>query len=232
MLWTKALTIVCLIGLAGCGIPPVDTTFISSVPADARSFAVAQKAVRACTDLHNREKVLNSFRQAGFGVSRQQVDIRGGRKIERISISSPDDAVSVLYLGNGCFVGLVNMTPSQSSRLASIWVEAYEAKPNSEFGDGLSDHVSGAWRRYFTEPARFPDKAPYSHRIVIAAYKTWPHGPYDPQRKVGYSIEGIFPDKPGAAVRLSHVIGCNAFVSTGPNSGVILPCSEPDFRPG
>ena len=91
--------------------------------------------------------------------------------------------------------------------------------------------MSGAWRRFFTEPARIPDKAAYSHRIYIAAYKTWPQGPYDPQRNVAYSIDGTFPNKPGAAVRLSHVTECNPRFATGPRSGVFLPCSASTYTP-
>lgn len=227
MSWTKALSVFFLFGLAGCGIPPVNKALISDVPADAQSFAVAQKAVRACYGANS----LSKFRRAGFGVSSQQVEIRGGRKIKRTLISSPDEAVSVLKHGNTCYVGLKNMTPSQSSRLASIWVKAFDAKPNSEFGDGLSDHVSGAWRRFFTEPANIPNKAAYIHRIYIAAYKTWPHGPYDPQRNIPFSIEGTFPDTAGAAVRLSHVIECKPNIKTGPRSGAFLPCSGPTYRP-
>ena len=83
--------------------------------------------------------------------------------------------------------------------------------------DGLSDHVSGAWRNFFTEPARIPDKAAYYHRIYIAAYKTWPSGPYDPQRNLPYRAESIFPDGPGAAVRLSHVTECKPQIKTGPS---------------
>jgi hypothetical protein len=216
--------------LASCSIPPVDTTYISSTPADARSFAVAQRAVRACTNMLDRERVLNQFRRSGFKVQRQQIELRRGRTTERAIITAPDPRVSVLYGGGRCYVGLENMTPEQSSQLAKIWVKSYGAEPNSAYGDGLSDHVSGAWRRFFTEPARFPDKAPYYHRIYIAAYKTWPSGPYDPQRNIAYSVAGIFPDKPGAAVKLAHAVECKPIVKTGPRSGAFLPCSGPEFR--
>ena len=225
----KFPSVLCFLGLIGCGIPPVDTTLVSKTPADAKSFAVAKQAVRACKSWPNREK---NFRQAGFGYTTQTVALRNGREISRIIVSSPNDAVSVLIDGSSCYVGLENMTPSQSYELAQIWVQSYGAQPNSTYGDGLSDHVSGAWRNFFTEPARFPDKAAYSHRVYIASYKTWPHGPYDPQRNIAYDIGGIFPkNTPGAAVRLTHVVECIPIVSTGPRSGAFLPCSGPDFRP-
>lgn len=227
MSYKKFLSVFFAFGLAGCGIPPVDKTLISDNPASAESFAIAQKAVRACYGAN----ALSKFRRAGFGVSTQQFQLKNGRESTRIFISSPDDAVSVLYHGDSCYVGLKNMTPSQSAQLAQIWVKAFEAKPNSAYGDGLSDHVSGAWRNFFTEPASIPDKAAYTHRIYIAAYKTWPSGPYDPQRNIPYSIEGIFPDGQGAAVELSHVIECKPHVSTGPRSGAFLPCSGPTYKP-
>lgn len=227
MSWTKAISMVCLTTLAGCGIPPVDPTLISDTPATAQSFAVAQQAARACYG----PNALTKFRNAGFGVTPQQVEVRGGRIIERYLISPPDDSVSVIYQKYKCYVGLESMTPDQASQLAQIWVDAYDAKPNSAFGNGLSDHVSGAWRHFFTEPARIPDKAAYYHRIYIAAFKTWPHGPYDPQSHFPYSIEGIFPDTPGAAIRLSHAIECKPHIKTGPKSGAFLPCSGPAYRP-
>jgi len=226
---SKLPSILCLLGLVGCGIPPVDTTLVSKAPADARSFAVAKQAVRACRSLTNRKK---NFRRAGFGYSTQPVALRNGREISRVIVSPPNDAVSVLVDGSSCYVGLENMTPRQSYELAQIWVKSYSAQPNSAHGDGLSDHVSGAWRNFFTEPARFPDKAPYRHRIYIASYKTWPHGPYDPQRNIAYDIGDFFPkNKPGAAVKLTHAIECEPIVSTGPRSGAFLPCSGPAFRP-
>lgn len=229
MLVSKLPLILCLLGLVGCGIPPVDTTLISKTPADAKSFAVAKQAVRACKSLTNRER---SFRQAGFGYSVQPVTLRNGRESSRVIVSPPNDAVSVLVNGLSCYVGLENMTPSQSFELAQIWVKSYGAQPNSAYGDGLSDHVSGAWRIFFTEPARFPDKAAYRHRVYIASYKTWPHGPYDPQRNIAYDIGDIFPKKtPGAAVKLTHAIECEPIVSTGPRNGAFLPCSGPAFKP-
>ncbi|MEX0369966.1 MAG: hypothetical protein AB3N09_04990 [Tateyamaria sp.] len=203
---------------------------MSTVPADAQSFAIAERAVRACTDVTNAEKVRRNFQRAGFEVAVQMVQARTGRTIERTLISAPDKAVSVLYLGTACYVGLEGMTPEQSARLARIWVGAHQAQPNSAFGDGLSDHLSGAWRRFFTEPHRIPDKAAYSHKIYIAAYKTWPTGPYDPKNSVGFDIPD-FPDTPGAAVRLNHVTECRPQVATGVNSGVILPCSGPAYAP-
>jgi hypothetical protein len=53
------------VALAGCTIAPVDPTWISEFPANARSFAVAQQAVRACYG----ENALDKFRRAGFGVA-------------------------------------------------------------------------------------------------------------------------------------------------------------------
>lgn len=231
MSWTKAISTFFLFLISGCTIAPVDPTYISRVPADAQSFAVAQKAVRACYG----ENALDKFRLAGFGVSVQQVKKSNGHQIQHTRISSPDPDVYVLYHGNRnatkCYVGLKGMTPSQSSELAGIWVKAFDAKPNSEFGDGLSDHVSGAWRNYYEEPPRFPDKAAYYHRTNIAAYKTWPYGPYDPQKDFGYDIDGFFPEAPGAAVKLSYIKECRPHVSTGPRSGAFLPCSRSDFQP-
>ncbi|MEM8970745.1 MAG: hypothetical protein AAGD43_01600 [Pseudomonadota bacterium] len=224
----KCALICAALWIASCGIPPVDTQFISETPADPQSYVIAERAVRACTGLPDRDTVLRSFETAGFGVAVEQVAAQSGRTVPRVIVSPPDEAVVVLYLGNSCYVGLEGMTPSQSAQLAQIWVEAHRAEPNSAFGDGLSDHVAGAWRRFFTEPHRIPDKAAYTHRIFIAAYKTWPHGPYDPQRQVGYSIPA-FPEKPGAAISLSHVIQCRPQVSTGPGRGVFLPCSGPEY---
>ncbi|WP_424967024.1 hypothetical protein [Dinoroseobacter sp. S375] len=231
MRWRAARSFIAFLTVIGCTVPPVDPTFISSVPADPQSFAVAQKAVRACSDPLNKERVLKNFQRAGFTVSQYPVASRFGGTATRIDVSAPDPAVSVLYQSGRCYVGLEGMTPSQSAQLAEIWVNAHNARPNSEFGDGLSDHVSGAWRHFFTEPARVPSKAAYYHRIYIAAYKTWPHGAYDPQSSFAYDISGVFPDKPGAAVELNHAFECKPYHVTGPNSGAYLPCSEPDYRP-
>lgn len=227
----KLLAFTGLLFLASCSIPPVDPTYISTVPADARSFARAQKAVRACIVDQDRKMALKRFRQAGFDVKEQPLKLRTGATINRAFISDPDDEVFILFTPNRCYVGLKNMTPSQSAKLAQRWVRAFGAKSNAAVGDGLSDHVSGAWRHFFTEPARIPEKAAYSHRVYIAAYKTWPHGPYDPQRQYGYDISGLFPDVPGAAIELVHVTACLPHIKTGPRSGIFLPCSGPSFRP-
>ena len=143
---SKLPLVCCFFGLFGCGIPPVDTTLVSRTPADAKSFAVAKQAVRACKSLTNREK---NFWRAGFGYSTQPVALRNGREISRVIVSPPNDAVSVLIDGSSCYVGLENMTPSQSHELVQIWVKSYDAQPNSVYGDGLSDDVSGAWRNFF-----------------------------------------------------------------------------------
>lgn len=226
----KLILFATILATAGCEIPPVDETYISKTPASSKSFAVAERAVKACSDLADREKVQRNFQRAGFGVSVQHVIAKTGRQIPRMIISPPDEAVSVLYFGSSCYVGLEGMTPDQSKQLAQIWVDAHGAQPNSAYGDGLSDHVSGAWRRFVSEPHRIPDKAAYSHRIFIGAHKTWPHGPYDPQRDVGFAIPE-FPKVPGAAVHLNHVVECRPHVKTGPRSGVFLPCSGPEYRP-
>lgn len=219
-----------VLGLAGCSIAPVDPTFISTTPADAKSFSVAKRAVNACRDLTSSDLVRRRFERAGFGVSSELASKRNGRIVKRTTISSPDEKVYVLFLGHACYVGLENMTPEQSKQLAQIWANAHNAKPNSAYGDGLSDHVSGAWRRFVEEPYRIPDKAAFSHRIYIAAYKTWPYGPYDPQQHVSYPIAD-FPKKPGAAVKIVHHIECHSIVETSPTSGVFLSCSRPDYRP-
>lgn len=232
MPWNKLITAFILLTVSACGIPPVDTKLVSSVPADQRTFAIAQDAVRACVDLYDWEKVKRRFRRAGFEVVSQRATTRQGRSISRTLVKSPDEAVSVLLLGNSCYVGLINMTPQQSAQLARIWVDAHDAEPNSAFGDGLSDHVSGAWRRYFIEPAQAPRKSPYLHRIVISAYKTWPHGPYDPQRNLAYDIAGAFPNLPGAAVRLHHFVECKPeWYIAAPKNQFYLPCSGPAYKP-
>lgn len=227
---SKAVLALTLLAVAGCGIPPVESTYISKTPANQASFAIAKKAAKACSDVAHIEEVRRNFQRAGFGVSVQRVVGRTGRTVPRTIISSPDEAVTVLIIGNSCYVGLENMTPNQSKQLAQIWVDAHGAQPNSATGQGLSDHVSGAWRRFFTEPYRIPDKAAFYHKVYIAAYKTWPHGPYDPQRSAGYSIPE-YPRKPGAAVELTHVIECQPHVQTGPRSGMFLSCSAPEYRP-
>ncbi|SHH91458.1 hypothetical protein SAMN05443551_3542 [Marivita hallyeonensis] len=231
MLRLSIIAAACIAILPGCGIPPVDTSTVSRMPANAQSFAVAQRAARACSHASSPTTVSQAMRRAGFAVSQERVTVRGGRQVTRFRITSPDDAVRILYFPGSCYVGLEGMTPAQSSQLASIWVEAHQLLSNAEFGDGLSSHVSGAWRRFFTEPPRFPDKAPYAHRIYVAAYKTWPSGPYDPQRSLAYDIGDFFPKTPGAAVRLNHAIECKPQVTTGPRSGVFLPCSGPTYRP-
>ncbi|MCV6591965.1 MAG: hypothetical protein OIF48_03365 [Silicimonas sp.] len=218
------------LSLVGCGIPPVDTTLISQNPADAQDFSIAKRAVNACKDLR-RDKVRASFLRAGFKVSEKTESLSRNRTLKRLIIQAPSDRVSVFYHGGSCWVGLEGMTPAQSRELASIWVRAHDAKPNSAFGDGLSDHVSGAWRHFFVEPPRFPDKAAYRHRIYIAAYKTWPYGPYDPQNQYGFDIGEIFPAVPGAAVELNHVTECQPIAKTSDRSGAFLPCSGPAYRP-
>ncbi|WP_412565293.1 hypothetical protein [Thalassobius sp. MITS945101] len=84
-----------LLVLAACEIPAVDPTYISEVPADTRSFARAQKAVRACVIDKDRETVLKRFRQAGFDVSERPFKLRTGATINRAFISDPDDEVFV-----------------------------------------------------------------------------------------------------------------------------------------
>ncbi len=230
---------VAILGLVGCTVPPVDGKLISNEPASARSFALAQRAVRACTNVTNRNAVLSNFRRAGFQVAAQKVKTKTGAEVERITVTAPDPSVSVLYYNNGlstrqssrCFVGLENMTPEQSKQLAQIWVKAHGAKPNSASGDGLSDHVSGAWRHFFTEPEQLPTKAAYKHRIYIAAYKTWPHGPYDPQGNLPYDISGVFPDRPGAAVALRSAAECQTRFAIEVNGGNFVPCSGAAYRP-
>lgn len=213
--------------MANCGIPPVNDKLISDTPADAKSFALAKKAVRACSDLSSSRAVKSNFENAGFAVSTMQVELKNGAAIERLLISSPNKDVSIRYLGNKCYVGLEQMTPNQSFQLAKIWADAHDAKPNSAYGDGLSDHVAGAWRRFFSEPPRLPVKATYHHRVYVAAYKTWPHGPYAPQRNTAFPIEP-FPNVPGAAVMLSHIADCSTYISTMPHSGT---CPGADYRP-
>lgn len=227
MFRTKLFSLCTGVALAGCTIAPVDPTWISEVPANARSFAIAQQAVRACYG----ENALDKFRRAGFGVATKTIKLRNGQDTTRIDITPPYEAVTVLFHGKTCYVGLENMTPEQSAQLAGVWVRAYGAKSNAELGQGLSDHASGAWRNIFTEPARVPDKAAYKHTVFIAAYKTWPYGPYDPQSSFPYSIKGRFPDKPGAAVKLSHHFECQPHIAAAPDGGILLPCSGPDFSP-
>ncbi|CUH52944.1 THUMP domain-containing protein [Shimia marina] len=211
------------LGLGACSIPPVDPTYISDTPADAASFALAQRAVRACSDLHSPDAVQRKLTQAGFQVVAKGTASRGR---ERFDVVAPDADVIVHFNASNCFVGLVGMTPEQSYELAQIWVKAHQAKPNSAYGDGLSDHVVGAWRRFFEEPAA-QGKAPYQHRIYIAAFKTWPYGPYDPSGSLGYAIEP-FPKKPGAAVELSHHAQCNASVLDTVEGAT---CSGSAYRP-
>lgn len=214
------------LGLGACGIPPVDPTYISDTPADAGSFALAQRAVRACSDMYSPGAVERKLQQAGFEVRVTGEGLRNGRLVNRLEIAAPDDDVTVHYYDDTCFVGLVGMTPEQSYDLAQIWVKAHQATPNSAHGDGLSDHVVGAWRRFFEEPAA-SGKAAYRHRIYITAFKTWPYGPYDPARSLGYAIEP-FPKVPGAAVKLSHVAQCDASVMSAAEGAV---CSGPAYRP-
>lgn len=221
----------CVFALVACGVPAMDTRLISHSPADAQSYAVAQRAVRACTQVTLPKTVLASFEREGFSVYRSQGTGGRGQSFKRYDIRSPDPDVIVLYAEENCWVGLKGMTPAQSAALARIWVDAHQARPNSDFGDGLSDHVSGAWRRFFTEPAQPPAKPAYHHKIYISAYKSWPSGPYDPQRNIAYSVDGVFPDVPGAAVRLFHTVECQPHVKTGPSSGAFLLCSGPDYVP-
>jgi hypothetical protein len=226
MLRLAVISGMCAAFLIGCGVPALDTTLVSQTPADARIFAIAQRAVRACSRMPDRDNVLRAFRASGFGVTEQSIEGVQGRSSTRAIITAPDSAVSVLYHGSHCYVGLLGMTPDQSRDLAGIWATAFGASPNSAHGDGLSDHVSGAWRRFFNEPADIPNHGAFTHRIYIAAYKTWPQGPYDPQRSVPFPVDGLFPDQPGAAVKLNYNLTCDPLVR-GPRSGVILSC-DPD----
>lgn len=218
-----ALSALCLAGLAACGIPPVDTATISTTPANAASFAVAQQAVRACIDMDERDTQIRNFRRAGFDVT---ISSQG-----QITVTAPDDAVTVLLHHRSCWVGLEYMTPQQSVQLAQIWVDAYDATSNAANGQGLSSHVANAWRNIFTEPEVFPETPAYRHTIYIAAYKTWPSGPYDPQRGTSFDLGDPFPDVPGAAVSLRHNVACKSpFPGGGPGS--IMQCDGPAYRPG
>ncbi|MDA7426473.1 hypothetical protein [Thalassococcus lentus] len=163
---------------------------------------------------------MNAFRTFGFQVAEEKIALRNGRETTRRVIQAPNPAVSVLFHGSTCVVGLESMTPEQSNQLARTWVLAYEAQPNSR----LANIVSGAWRSFFTESAQLPVRPALTHRIYIAAYKTWPSGPYDPQRNVPFNIDGLFPDKPGAAVRLTYVIDCDPLVKTDANTTLLLSC--------
>lgn len=61
-----------------CGTTAVNKTYISNAPADAKSFAVATRAVKACADLTNTETVRRNFQRAGFGVSIEEVTVKRG----------------------------------------------------------------------------------------------------------------------------------------------------------
>lgn len=227
------LAVCCVLGAAGCGIPPVDTTYISAVPASAQSFAVAQRAVRACSTVSSPDRVLSNFRKAGFQVSDTRSRTFGGASTELGSIIAPDPTVTVFYEVAQydkrqiaeCNVGLAGMTPEQSKQLADIWVKAHGAKSNAEHGDGLSDHVSGAWRRLYTGPKNAPPEAAYIHRLFITSFKTWPHGPYAVRSHIPSAAKEVFPKKPGAAVRLRQTSECQngLFLNAGENG--LLPCS-------
>lgn len=205
-----------------CGIPPVDETFISNTPASAEDMLVARNAVTACGHLPNRAKAKASFEQFGFTILPTEETRGNGKTYSRLKIQAPSPRVKVIFaagksLGGRCYVGVENMTPNQSAELARGWVRKYKANSNSEYGDGLSDHVSGAWRSFFTE-------VPYHHRVYIAAYKTWPHGPYDPQRQFGFDVSDVFPKRPGAAVSLSYAMDCIGVQMTSKDTGVIYFC--------
>ncbi len=204
--------------LSGCGIPPVDTKTISQSPARPQDMALAQKAVRACAGVPDNDNVTRALTNAGFQVTTVQAPIRGGRTVSRYDVQSPNDRVIVFYQARTCYVGVVDMTPAQSKELATFWVDAYDAKPNGTYGDGLSDHVSGAWRRYFYD-------WPNHINLYIAAYKTWPSGPYDPQNKYGFDIGDVFPNTKGAAVKLEYVSQCKSYKPLGKDTEIVRTCS-------
>lgn len=233
MSFKKVLSVCGLFAVAGCGIPPVDPTFISDTPASAQSFAVAARAVRACTPVFSEDTVERNFRAAGFSVGETRSQTQGSRTNKWGAIIAPDPAVKVHYTlyrtltqqNATCYVGLENMTPEQSKQLAQIWVKAHGAKSNAEHGDGLSDHVSGAWRRFYSDPEDGPAEGAYWNRMYIAAYKTWPHGPYAVPRSPVSGAQNVFPDKPGAAVRLNLVSACKADLYLNKDKNGLLPCS-------
>ena len=86
MRWLKPHFVLAMFVVAGCEISPVDTRLVSTVPADAQSFAIAERAVRACTDVTNAEKVRRNFQRAGFEVTVQMVQAKTGRTIQRTLI--------------------------------------------------------------------------------------------------------------------------------------------------
>ncbi|MEM9395115.1 MAG: hypothetical protein AAGA38_14745 [Pseudomonadota bacterium] len=229
--YIRGLLVGALFVTAACGVPEYEPTYISTVPANSQSYAVAERAVRACIGVGLPGGIKRQFQRAGFDVGVQPIKARNGRLIERTMVTAPDEAVTILILGDTCYVGLEGMTPDQSAQLAKIWARAYGEDADKPVNQDLSDPLSVSWFKSFAEPARMPDKAAFSHQIYIAAYKTWPNGRYDPQRTVGYDILD-FPQKPGAAVMLRHKVLCNPHVINGPLSGAFLSCSsKPDYRP-
>ncbi len=198
MLRPSAYIAIAAVALSACVSSQFDEAMISEIPADASSLAIAQQAVKACASLPDEDGVSRSFKQAGFQVSKQPVALSNGRETERMLVKAPNENVSVLVHGNNCYVGVVGMTPGQSVELAQHWVSKFKAHSNSAHGDGSAEQVAGAWRK-------FENKVGLEHTVFIAAYKSWPTGPYDPQRNVAFSVSDLFPNVPGAAVKLNYI---------------------------
>lgn len=174
--------------IASCvGIPPLNTSTISTTPASSSNINTVRKAVNACAGLPDAPKMFGRFEAAGFRppnspkVASTTELANGGTRVVVPVVAYDDDDV-IVQAGDGyCFVGLRGMTPQQSYQLAQILVKEFNATTNAANGQGLSHHVVQAWQVQENGRAK----------VLIAAHKTWP---WD---------QGRWPDVPGAAVTIT-----------------------------
>lgn len=178
----------CLLGLIGCAsVPPVNTATVSASAASANAFAQAQRAAQVCSRLPNASAMLDGFEAMGFrsasapdSVVRQQV-ANGGQRVVVPNVRFDNGDVIVQAGMTYCYVGLRNMTPTQSLQLGQMLANRYGALTNAELDQGLSDQVVQAWQvRNSSVP-----------KVLIASHKTWP---WD---------RGRWPNTAGAAVTLT-----------------------------
>ena len=152
-----------------------------STPVEASDdqFAFASQAAKVCSDNFPDYKAAEAkFKSLGY----EEVGWQAGYRYYRSESTDVILIIGRMAKERICIVGLENMTPDQSYKLALPWVNKYDAVTNAERGQGLSDKAVQAW-------ASFGD----SWNVYIAADKSW-------QEK-----REPFPKTPGASIRLIYL---------------------------
>ncbi len=167
-----------VLAVSGC-MTAEGTNQTAPVEASDEQFAFASQAAKVCSDNFPNEKAAEAkFKSLEY----EEV---GGQTGFRYYRSESTDVILVIGRMSKeriCIVGLENMSPDQSYKLALPWVNKYGAITNAERGQGLSKKVVQAW-------ASFDD----NRNVYIAASKSWQES------------REPFPKTPGASIRLIYL---------------------------